>query len=215
MRNRFGVELKKGYYAFANGPRGAAVEGKIVSIDIKSSIAKAYGPQIKLESGQTVGADDVAQVLPPMRITKGGVVKANPLVRIKRSEIETKPSQATGQKPSPRLVKRRKKTDDIAKPKVWANPLVRVTVAGDSQRERKGVSGKTKSPSRRLMARRRVTETAPKGFYANPAPLKIRVEYKKGNAWFLLARFGDDKNAKQYARAWSVLNPTKTVRVMA
>lgn len=74
MRNRWGIEIKKGYYVFAHHPRGGMIEGKAQVIDREPG----RGYVITLDSGYTVAADDVSQVLPPMRITRGGVVKANP-----------------------------------------------------------------------------------------------------------------------------------------
>lgn len=78
MRNRWGVEIKRGYYAWASGARGDKVEGTIVAIDRTSDFARAYGPRVTFDSGVSVGIDDISQVLPPMRMTRGGVIKANP-----------------------------------------------------------------------------------------------------------------------------------------
>jgi len=78
MRNRWGVELKRGHYAWATGARGDKVEGTIVAIDRTSEFARAYGARVTFDNGASVGADDVSQVLPPMRVSRGGVVKANP-----------------------------------------------------------------------------------------------------------------------------------------
>lgn len=88
MRNRWGIEIKKGYHAWAKyGIRGSRnderIEGPVTRIDKTSDYAKAYGPQVTIKVNARgdeieVHADDVYQVLPPMRITRGGVVKANP-----------------------------------------------------------------------------------------------------------------------------------------
>jgi hypothetical protein len=71
------------------------------------------------------------------------------------------PRGSKSKKPSPRLVQRRLKTHHQKMPGVWANPLVNVKVKSPAQR------GKA-APSRRLVARRKITEKAPNGFYANP-----------------------------------------------
>lgn len=78
MRNRWGVEIKKGHWVFASGPRGGRIEGRVVSVDRSSDMAKAYGAQVKLDSGQTVGADDISQTLGPMEILDDGTVRQNP-----------------------------------------------------------------------------------------------------------------------------------------
>lgn len=70
MRNRWGIEIKKGYHAWAHHPRGGTIEGKIWKIDRDGYVT--------FDSGQTATVDDVFEVLPPMRVLKGGVVKANP-----------------------------------------------------------------------------------------------------------------------------------------
>ncbi len=134
MRNRWGVEIKAGYWAEASYGRNGdeKIAGFIVRTDQRSSFARAYGPQTTIDVGgheYVVGSDSIRS--------------AHPL---------------------PENIKRARR---------GKNPLSRTSVAADSQRERvsvsaKGRATKTKSPSRRLMARRRATEKAPAGFYANP-----------------------------------------------
>jgi hypothetical protein len=86
MRNRWGVEIKKGYYAWgAWGNQNSPVEGTIVAIDKTSNYAKAYGPGVTIRNARgddlTISPDSISQVLPPMRVLKGGIVKANPVNR--------------------------------------------------------------------------------------------------------------------------------------
>lgn len=78
MRNRWGVEIKRGRFAFARGPRGGDIQGRIVSIDRTSALAKAYGPRVTLEGGQSVGADDISETIGKMTISADGTVKQNP-----------------------------------------------------------------------------------------------------------------------------------------
>lgn len=184
MRNRWGVEIKKGYFVQGKGPRGGAFSGVVVAVDSASAFARAYGTQLQLDSGKTVGADDVSQTL--------GNVKQNPLTRIKRSQIKSKPSQATGLPPDERLVKRRKKTANMVVPGIYANPLVRVTSrTSESQRSHTGPNGeRTKHATRRLMKRRDYTDAAPSGFYANPRPLSGAVNHygdSDARNWFLVS----------------------------
>lgn len=82
MRNRWGVEIKKGYHAWATwGNSRVPIDGTISRIDRTSDFARAYGAQVTLENSRgeyTIGADEISEVLPPMRVGRGGVVKANP-----------------------------------------------------------------------------------------------------------------------------------------
>ena len=189
MRNRWGVELRRGFYVWGTGPRGGNVEGRIASVDSRSAFAKAYGPRILLENGQSMGVDDVRQVLPPMTIADDGTVSANPVevhvdidshntkgrnVRAKnptpRLERADQPSQrarmtktgAKTKRASERLKQRRALTHYAKTPGVWANPLSRVKVKSPSMRD-------GEAPSDRLVKRRKKTTRAPEGFYANPA----------------------------------------------
>lgn len=255
MRNRWGVEVKKGYHVWAHHARGGMIEGKVREI-YKDS---AYGPRVVLDSGYTVALDDVSQVLPPMRVLKDGTVKANPLARKRIND----PSQATGLPPDERLKRRRRRTAAMPIPGVWANPLStepldvpaiagrdngngkriwyvretpsrgmdwgytddfakatplsphwqkrfasncqlvgvrclfleaddlkenplsRVSVNSPSQRARKtATGGKTKRPSKRLTNRREYTDVVPAGFYANPAPIKVRYANVENDGGF-------------------------------
>ena len=60
MRNRWGIDVRKGYYVRASDSRGgAAREGVVVSIEKTGAFARAYGPQVKLDNGIVVGLDDI------------------------------------------------------------------------------------------------------------------------------------------------------------
>jgi len=108
----------------------------------------------------------------------------------------TGPRGGKTKKPSPRLVQRRLKTHHQKVPGVWANPLVNVKVKSPAQR------GKA-APSRRLVARRKTTEKAPAGFYANPAAVLYCVWRMDANgqpAYFMRAE-RSLKAAKEYAQS--------------
>lgn len=145
----------------------------------------------------------------------------NPLTRVKINS----PSQLTGLDPSERLKRRRRKTAKQPMRGVYANPLVRVTVAADSQRPRrtknaKGRATTTLAPSRRLMSRRRKTDAAPKGFYANPSdvvgfPYRVESQNSGYKGWLPRGSFKTTADAKQYAHAYAKLHPDKAVRVVS
>jgi len=108
----------------------------------------------------------------------------------------TGPRGGKTKKPSPRLVQRRLKTHHQKVPGVWANPLVNVKVKSPAQR------GKA-APSGRLVARRKTTEKAPAGFYANPAAVLYCVWRMDANgqpAYFMRAE-RSLKAAKEYAQS--------------
>ena len=286
MRNRWGVEIKKGYHAwFTWGNQRVPLDGEIVQIDRSSDFAKAYGPQVTIKVGYhhySVGADEIAQVLPPMRVGRGGVVRANPadihidinshnakgrnvraknptdrvewniwqhagwwfaqnmesgdvlqaktkaalMSKINEWEREDNPlsrvkvnsrSMATGKPPSARLKRRRKATEAMPIPGIYANPLTRVRIASDSQRSRTNAAGRrTKSPSRRLMKRRAYTDMMPQGFYANPAARstdRYAVQRQKGSRWDTLELFDVREFALIFAKAYAKAHPSATIRV--
>jgi len=118
MRNRWGIDVKKGHFVRYAMPRGGQGEGRVASFDRSSELAKAYGTRVVLDNGTTIGIDDVSMSLGPMTIDKNGVVRQNPLTRVR----VTSPSMATKQAPSKRLIKRRKATKK-APPGLYANPM--------------------------------------------------------------------------------------------
>jgi hypothetical protein len=65
MRNRWGIDIRTGLTVVANAARGGTVRGTVTKIDRSSDFAKAYGAQVHLDTGSTVGADDVKTVEKP------------------------------------------------------------------------------------------------------------------------------------------------------
>lgn len=219
MRNRWGIELKKGYHAWSTwGNRRTPIDGPIVEIDRSSDFARAYGPQVTLKSGYhhyVVGADDISQVLPPMKIGRGGVVKANPLTR---TTIDA-PSQrervtergTTTKRPSARLIERRIKTASTSRKGIYANPLVRVKVNSPSM-------ATNEAPDDRLLNRRRRTAKAPAGFYANPVRPSakryyVTVKKPRSSRFEPVAEFKLWEFAVVYGRALRNAHPSWTVKV--
>jgi hypothetical protein len=225
MRNRWGIEIKKGYHAWASwGNRNEPIEGKITGVDKSSDFATAYAPRVTLTTDDgsvfEVGIDSISQVLPPMRIKRGGVVVANPTPRLKRYDQPSQReriSERTGRPtktPSKRLKERRLMTHHEAPPGVWANPLTRVKLKSPAQR-----SGEVPEKGSRLYERRKVTQKAPAGFYANPtAGNNLHVEYKTSDGkWKTVKRFPDTKLGHEqsiaYAHAYAEKYPSRTIRV--
>lgn len=142
---------------------------------------------------------------------------SNPLTRIKKSKIRTQPSQSTGLDPDERLIKRRKKTAAQPMRGVYANPLTRVTVTSESQRFHEGANGPTKSPTGRLRARRKTTNKAPPGFYANPETLRDRVmphmNYVVHGNDIWLACFPMKAMADEYRALMAKAHPSRDFKV--
>ncbi len=88
-------------------------------------------------------------------------IKRNPTPRIPRGAAASQPSQLTGEPPSDRLIKRRRKTQRQSLPGIWANPLTRVKVNDPPSRGGFEMDA-------RLLARRKLAKKAPPGFFANP-----------------------------------------------
>lgn len=165
MRNRWGVEVKRGHWIMAHGPRGGTVEGRVEKVETRGEFARAYGARVVLDTGSTVGVDDVVQTLGPMKVGRGGVVTQNPLTRVK---VGSK-SQRTKAAPTKRLRARRRVTEK-APAGFYGNPLARVEVGSPSQRAHLSPRGKmTTKPDARLIKRRTKTaKTRVKGVWANP-----------------------------------------------
>ena len=206
MRNAMGVEIKRGYYVEGEDAMGRAVSGVIV----RTIRTRPY-VQFELDTGDQIEANMVRQTLGPMKIGKGGIVKQNPLTRVRINS----PSQLTGDPPSEKLKKRRRKTSRQPEPGLYANPLVRVKVKSASQRT-------GEAPSTRLMDRRKVTKNAPKGFYANPT----HHPGPRGDVWFVvsglkpkakyfhrIATFDSKTEAVIYARALHAARPNWQIKV--
>lgn len=167
MRNRWGIDVKRGHFVRYSKPRGGQSEGRVSAIDRTSEMARAYGARVLLEGGGSCGIDDVSMSLGPMTIGRDGSVKQNPLSRVKVGS----PSQLGKAPPSARLRKRRRVT--VKAPQgYYANPTPRLDRA-DQPSQRPHVDPKTgretKRATKRLQQRRALThyQRAP-GVWANP-----------------------------------------------
>ena len=258
MRNRWGVEIKRGYFAWARTGRNGEREesGRVVKLDSRSDFARAYGAQVTLlnEAGYeiTVNSDSITQVLPPMRRTRGGVVKANPVGESRELFLYAISDPATY-----RLVKEiaaggamtwfaianqaaRNYAADHANPRDW-NQIFSVAdrqVVASMLREHYAKTGVVKmkrnplsrvrikspsmatgdDPSPRLVKRRKKTARAPAGFYANPlkpSPERYHVMAKKprSKSWESVARFKLWDFAAAYGRALHNAHPTWAVKI--
>lgn len=221
MRNRWGVEIKRGYFAWARTGRNGEREesGRVVKLDSRSDFARAYGAQITLQNDAgrefTVNSDAITQVLPPMRRTRGGVVKHNPLSRVAiDSPSQRERTTATGKRtkrPSARLIERRVKTASTSRKGIYANPLTRVKVNSPSM-------ATDEAPDARLLDRRKRTAKAPAGFYANPLKpsrerYHVSVMKPRDKSFQSVARFKLWEFAAAYGRALRNAHPTWTVKI--
>ena len=175
MRNRWGVDVRVGHWVRYQTARGGVLQGKVEKIVKTGDMARAYGPRVNFVGETSCGIDDVVLSLGPRSdgSAEPGNFAANPTPNLEHWEQASQrehvgPRGGKSKKPSPRLVQRRLKTHHQKMPGVWANPLVRVKVKSPAQR------GKA-APDGRLMARRKTTDKAPAGFYANPGKLKPYV----------------------------------------
>ena len=279
MRNRWGVEIKKGNWVRYKLVRGGEAEGYIRSIDRKGPMAGAYGPWINLTNGQSCSADDITETLGPMTVSKGGVVRQNPIKGTtyfvaanmgygvsKNFKVTATPgvnsvrsaanivakhlgfpvfvsSRNEGSVDGYPLIRFEFMNDDQSEfvdlfasqgkredrkySTIKNNPLTRIKVKSPPQRP----TGTATAPGKRLVARRKKTAIAPKGFYANPVESRIKGRVPKGDSlyvpvfrvsadstgsgtrWNLLAQFYSASTAKQYARAYAAANPKSSVLV--
>lgn len=201
MRNKHGVMVKPGYWAWYEFA-GKDYEGKVlqtmsISGDVHALILRDGG-----RSGQAdaVRLNQVRQVLPPMRRTRGGVVKANPVSREISIEANNAAFEMARMYGFDDAIRRCEAMRDANSPGTISfalhnevcralrqfkrdgamsrrsNPLSRVTIDGPSQRERTTKTGaKTKRPSARLIERRiKTASTSRKGIYANPL-VRVKV----------------------------------------
>ncbi len=211
MRNRWGVEVKRGHWIMAHGPRGGTVEGRVEKVETRGEFARAYGARVVLDTGSTVGVDDVVQTLGPMKVGRGGVVTQNPLSRVK---VGSK-SQRTKAAPTKRLRARRRVTER-APAGFYGNPLARVEVDSPSQRAHLSPRGKlTTKPDARLIKRRTKTaKTRVKGVWANPAAKIAYLVFSAASDGIkheLLAHFPKKSAAVQYAQAWADMTGKRAV----
>lgn len=63
ITNRWGRTITVNDTVRAHSAQGDKITGKVLSIDTRSRFARAYGAQLKLDAGYTIGADDVFAVL--------------------------------------------------------------------------------------------------------------------------------------------------------
>lgn len=112
QRNRTGIVIKRGNWVQGRDIHGQVIEGVIMRVT-----GRGVDAYVTLTDGRTLAADDVTQTLGPMTVDPSGIVRQNPLSRVKRNS----PSMATGEAPSARLKKRRAKTAK-APAGYYANP---------------------------------------------------------------------------------------------
>jgi hypothetical protein len=217
MRNRWGVEIKKGNWVLAHHPRGGMIEGRI------RSISRGPDAYVTLDSGQTVTPDDIAQTLGPMTVGKDGTVKQNPTLRFSdlsigelftfENEREYGMARGPWRKTGARTYEHAVQGGSFRVGSVNAavegtetrsNPLTRVRIKSPPQRP----AGNAETPSPRLMKRRKKTAKAPAGVYANPvaaAPNGYlycvwRLDANNEPAYFMRAE-RTLKAAKEYAQS--------------
>ncbi len=232
VRNKSGIEIKKGNWIRYINARGDETEAYIRSVDRNGPMAKTRGAWLHLSNGDSCNADFVIETLGPMTVSKGGVVKQNPVKplqwRVGYSYVN--PDRAGPFKGRTVLDYKPEKGDEI------------FAVMG-----RAVVTSVSKVPTPKTTlenpnARRKATAKAPKGFYANPvvrgesnadavryaelfggASGTIKawsdhyiVRFRKGNEknWSLQSVFKTKKDAEQYAHAFARANPTYTVSVI-
>lgn len=200
MRNRWGVEVKKGHWVSGRTSRGDAVQGRVAKIERTGDYARAYGPRVILDNGMTLGVDDISQTLGPMTVEDDGTVRQNPDGRFAKltdhrgidmslighwSDLAAYYSgsdgnawtwsAATGKwSNSGELESFVKNFYQRFRGVLYdyprANPLTRVRIKSPPQRP----AGNSSPPSKRLMTRRKKTAKAPAGVYANPVVKPIR-----------------------------------------
>lgn len=229
MRNRWGIDVRKGDFVAYQQTRGGARTGVVASFDKTSAFAKAYGVQVRYDDGSSSGIDDISRNDGKFEKTAPGLLQhGNPAKRKKarakhaarRKAVPGKfnsPSQATGLPPSPRLVRRRKETA-YAPPGIYANPS-RVSVRAPSM-----ATGK--KPTTRLIKRREATNKAPRGYYANPAPFSsvewkgltnyiVQVKPTYSRTWRTAGVFRLKSEAHEYAHAKHAADDSLTIRVLS
>lgn len=154
------------------------------------------------------------------RRAKAGTLKKNPLSRVKLNS----PSMATGEPPSKRLKKRRKDTQS-APPGYYANPI-HMNSSGDGVRAKNPLSrvklnspsmATGEAPSKRLKKRRKNTQDAPPGYYANPMsntyPAKVDSFNASKGIWESTAAFVTWQQAVDYGHALQKAHPKQSFRV--
>lgn len=217
MRNRWGIDVRRGDFVTYQPTRGKPRTGVVASFDKTSAFAKAYGVQVSFDDGGSCGIDDISRNDGKFSETMPGLLqRGNPAkrrakaktTRARRTAVAGKfnsPSLATGLPPSSRLVKRRKETAH-APPGIYANPS-RVSVNAPSM-----ATGKR--PTTRLVQRRMATDKAPWGYYANPTVFRVESQRVGYPGWLYRGSFPSKAAAEQYARAFHAAHSDMRVRVI-
>lgn len=189
-RNAHGVELKPGNW-FLGADQYGQKEGIIDRVVQRGGIADTNGgPSVVYKTApgeravQTILADNVFQTLGPMTIEGDGTVKQNPIgnvanlkkrydaVLITLADLRKDPPDGYSKAEIKDLIGvYMQKAADLraALAQYRQNPLTRVKVKSPAQRG----GGE---PSPRLTKRRKTTQKAPPGFYANPTPRLKRAD---------------------------------------
>ena len=138
---------------------------------------------------------------------------------------------APKKRPTAKQLAARKRFAEMARSGAFrrgSNPLTRVRVKSPPQRP----AGNSEAPSKRLIKRRKKTNAAPEGFYANPRLREHRIATPENSEapyvlmsyfvqwansvsgkWRTVAAFCLAKDAATYARAYHATRPGKSVRV--
>lgn len=227
MRNRWGVEIKKGHWVHGKNMKGKPVQGRVMEVNRVGDQWFA-GPYVILENGDTVWTDDISQTLGPMTLDADGVVRQNPALRFRDLSIGQRFSFAPSKDGFHRYGRVCVKTsargyehaDGSGSPMrvgsinvevVAENPLTRVRIKSPPQRP----AGNVDAPSTRLVKRRKKTAKAAPGVYANPGSVKMKhsviaadrntnlVFEQRGKGWIQIADFRDFNKAKEYATAYA------------
>ena len=76
MFNRWNVEIRHGLHCdYSYGRNGTdKLTGRIQSVDMRSSFARAYGAQVKLTDGITIGADSITRTWRLSRLAVKGLL---------------------------------------------------------------------------------------------------------------------------------------------
>lgn len=203
-RNAHGVELKPGNwfmgadeYGHKEGIIDRVVKSGLV-VELNGGVSVVYRSAPGEHAVQSILADNVMQTLGPMIIERDGTVKQNPIkhdANFWREEcnyiaaVTDKKGRVPAMNNSTAVFRRycemqrntaeregffdtatyiQECIDDLPATRE-RNPLTRVKVKSPAQRG-------GAAPSERLTKRRKVTQKAPPGFYANPTPRLSRAD---------------------------------------
>lgn len=189
-RNAHGVELKPGNwfmgadeYGHKEGIIDRVVKSGLV-VELNGGVSVVYRSAPGEHAVQSILADNVMQTLGPMIIERDGTVKQNPIGNVanlkKRyqallvtlADLRNDPPDGFSKSEIKNMIGLyMQKAADLraALAQYQQNPLTRVKVKSPAQRG-------GAAPSERLTKRRKVTQKAPPGFYANPTPRLSRAD---------------------------------------